>query len=40
MSDQSPKPQPVEAKQYDPQLIEEPWYRWWETQGFFHPEPK
>jgi valyl-tRNA synthetase len=35
----TPRPQPVEAKQYAPELIEQPWYQWWEENGFFHPEP-
>ena len=35
----SPRPNPVDAKQYDPALIEEAWYTWWDDNGFFHPEP-
>ncbi|MFH2005952.1 MAG: valine--tRNA ligase [bacterium] len=33
------RPEPADTKQYDPQLIEEPWYQWWDENRFFHPEP-
>jgi valyl-tRNA synthetase len=35
----SAPPAPVEAKQYDPALIEETWYAWWDENKLFHPEP-
>ena len=35
----TPRPQPVQPKQYDPSLVEQSWYTWWEENGFFHPEP-
>jgi valyl-tRNA synthetase len=33
------RPRPVDTKQYEPSLIEEDWYRWWDENRFFHPEP-
>ena len=35
----TPRPEPVDAKQYDPSLIEEAYYRWWDENKLFHPEP-
>lgn len=35
----TPRPEPVDAKQYDPSLIEEAWYHWWDENKLFHPEP-
>ncbi|MBN1945224.1 MAG: valine--tRNA ligase [Bradymonadales bacterium] len=35
----TPRPAPIRSKQYDPSLVEMPWYAWWEENRFFHPEP-